>query len=448
MKKAVIEQLLLGFILISTTIVFVATVIDDRVGRNKYSNLEDIANETIVALGQEYYKGMNGDLGGDVNTVNDAICQAEEKITNLIDNTDLGNEIKSNNDIHFTWRDLGEYNATKKIYEGTPDGRPDTITVRIDDYTQETFWYRFIGKDTLNLPAFSKSVDLNQYSFNVDVTFRGVIQAGYYNMVGTYELDDKGCPTNAKLILDDKDKWKNKIGDTIAKVPMPQTRMFFIADGLNRFGSNKHPNDTISLENTSITFDNNNSSDCTKSLSYPTAVITTDDGRVQRSDDRDVTGWPALTSRANVYFQDDYLNFDNKTPHIRAIAEKDWGAFIAYIESPGDWNSEAKNYSDSLPWGEGDELEYSHDYNQWLAYAKEKGITFDYDPNGNYVFVSEDLANTDELPKIRGKKYDPHDYDGDFTDMSFSMKKIFIPTPIDTKDIDQNKVITPNCSTN
>jgi len=443
MKKALIDQLLLGFIAVSTTIVFIATVSDDKVVRSKYSKLEDIANEVIFALGKEYYKGMNGDLGGDVNSVNGAICQAQTKIDNLLNASNLGKELIDNNKITYVWRDAGTYDATSDTYDGIPDGRPDSITATIGNYTQDAFWYRFIGKDSFTLPGFSKTADLNQYSYNVDVTFRGVIDAGYYNMVGTYELDDKGCPTNAKLVLDNKDTWKNKVGDTITKIPMPQTKMFFIADGYKRFGNLSVPNSAISLENTSITFDNNGSQDCKNSSSYPTAVVTTDDGRVQRSDDGDVTGWPPLTSRANVYFQDDYLNFDNKTPHIRTIAQKDWGAFIAYIEPEKNWTTEAKNYYNSLPWNKRTGIKDSHKYEDWIDYANKQKINFDYDPNDNYVFISEDLASTSD--PYNGIRHDPHTYDGDFTDMSFSMKKIFVPTPIDTKLVSNDNVIIVNC---
>lgn len=79
------------------------------------------------------------------------------------------------------------------------------------------------------MPGFTRAVDLNRFTFNVDVSFRGVINAGYYNMVGTYTLDENGCPQNAQLVLDNKKNWESKIGETIVNIEMPpQTKMFFL----------------------------------------------------------------------------------------------------------------------------------------------------------------------------------------------------------------------------
>ncbi len=124
------------------------------------------------------------------------------------------------------------------------------------------------------------------------------------------------------LFLDNKKDWESKIGETIANIEMPQTRMFFIADGYRRFGqfnSSTNQNSTISTENTTITFDNGGATNCETSSNSPQVVLTRDDNIVERSDDGHSGD---LTSRANVYFQDKYLNFDDNEEHMREIAEK------------------------------------------------------------------------------------------------------------------------------
>lgn len=460
MKKAFLDQMFLAWIAISAIVIFVATLSDETSAKNKYYDLSDLADDTMNALAREYFKNMQGDLNsGNTITVTTAICSSEDKVNNLLQASSLGNELFSNNKIQFTWRDAGTYNSTTGIYDGVPDGRPDNITVTIGSYTKSNFWYRLLGKDSFELPGFTKSTDLNRFSYNVNVNFRGVIEAGYYNMVGTYTLDNNGCPQNPQLILANKDDWASRIGEVMANIQMPDTKMFFIADGYRRFGNYNSwtkRNSTISL-NTTLNFDNNGSSDCTNGTSFPTVVLTTDDGQVQRSDDGDVTG-KNLTSRANVYFQDNYLNFDNQAEHTREIAEKDWGAFNVVTESESDWNQEARDYYNSLSGPErfynGQDMKNtSTNIDTWDSYVQDRGLTPEFDPNNSYVFASEDLASTTDtnddgnwwFPGDFSNNHDEWNSDRDFSDMSFSMLKLFIPEPIDTSLIESNSIINVNC---
>lgn len=454
MKKALIDQMLLGFIAVFSIIIFVATVNDDKVIKNKYYQLEDIATESINALAQEYFKNMEGDLTGPVSTVMDAICQAEDITNDLINASDLGNELNSLGKISYKWYDEGTYDASTDSYIGGADGRPDYITATIEDYEKETFWYKFIGKKSFILPRFTRAVDLNKFTFNVDVDFRGVINAGYYNMVGTYTLDSNGCPQNPELILVNKDEWASKIGDTIKNIEMPQTRMFFISDGYRRFDMFSGRTEEDIKENTTIQFNNKGSTDCTNGSSFPDVVFS----RAGFTQEHSGQNHSSLTSKANVYFQDNYLNFDRPQPadteteHMREIAEKDWGAFIAYMEPSDKWNDypEAQAYYDSLTETEksfnGKKLEsLAGDIDGWDAFVSDRGLSPDYDPTGKYVYISEDLAITSD-PSNSSDKHDWWKSDKDFTDMSFSMLKIFVPEPIDSNLISNDYKITTTCN--
>jgi len=445
MKKAIINQMFLGFLLISGLVTYVATISDEQLEKRKVYNLKDITDESMRALSNTYLQGMSGELiKGEKTTTMRAVCNAEDVTKQLLQASSLGQELLDTGSIEFVWRDLGTYDPIKEKYDATKmDTYPDSITININEQKSENFWYKFLDKDNFVIPETENAVDLNQFNYKVDVSFRGVIEAGYYNMVGTYEVGEQGCPTNAQLILADKTAWEDRIGETLATIEMPQTRMFFIADGYRRFGDyNNGTNNQISLDSP-IEFD------C--SGDYPTALITTTDpNNPERSDDPHDGN---LTSRANVYFDDTSLNFDKKTvdgeeveaDHINEIAEKDWGAFVAYMEEDGDWNQEAKDYANNLTISEKNQLaNLSGNYAGWLKYAKLKGIDFSFDPNGEYVFISEDLAATTD-PSDNEARHDYWRSDNDFSDMSFSMKKIFIPKPISSDNISDGNIIEPVC---
>ncbi len=130
------------------------------------------------------------------------------------------------------------------------------------------------------------------------------------------------------------------------------------------------------------------------------------------------------------------MNFDNEEGHIDEIAEKDWGgAFVALMENSSKWNQEAYDYYNSLPLNQrtdnkGVDLKNgSRNIDDWNEYIAQKGLTPDYDPSNEYVFISEDLASTtnrnNDGEGITSDNHDNWNSDRDFSDMSFSMKKNF-----------------------
>ncbi len=117
MKKAIITTLLLGFVILSAVIVFVATVADDMVVRDKITRLKEITTNTALALAKHYVE-------------NGSIQNAEIVGNGLLDQSITGTEVK--NTIEYSWDFVTE---------------PNSITVTIPTYSQATFWYQFIDKD-------------------------------------------------------------------------------------------------------------------------------------------------------------------------------------------------------------------------------------------------------------------------------------------------------------
>jgi len=427
MKKAFIDQLFLGFLLLTGIVVFIATVNDEKMARDKIYDIDTLKTNTIKALAITYRREIQK---GTVSE-NDAMCIAQNMANSILNNSKLGSELVGSGAVSYTWRD------------SDGDGRPNSVTVNVGNYTQDNFWYKFLGKDTFTLPASDQSADLDVMNYDVDIIFRDVINAGYYNMLGTYELDSNGCPTNPELVLVDKNA--HQIGDLLTRIETPKRRVFFIADGYQRFGQfSDGDNPTISLENTGIDFVYEDpDTNCTDDGVYPAVEITTDDGQVERSDDPEdstTSDW-ARQSRANVYFQDDQFNFDGETTHMNEIGEEKYKIFVMFIEDVDHWTQEAEDYYDSikddLSRRERNFLKDSHTYDELEDYAQYADIDIHSDPDDNYVYVSEDLSNY--------SGYDPWDTDRDFTDMSFNMKKILIPEPIDTADIINDDEIVLSC---
>lgn len=428
MKKAVIEQMFLGFLALTTIVVFVSTVNDEIQARNKTHYLHDLANESIKTMSIIYKKAIDAGAASEMT----AICAAQTAATALLNNSDLGSELVSTNNINFVWRDGGTYDSNGNLISATPDGRPDSVSSTIGTYTQNAFWYRFFNRTDFTLPGFTRSVDLTAANYDTTVYFRDVINAGYYNMVGTYELDANGCATNPQLILDNKNSFVK--GDILTEIRWPDRKIFFISDGYRRFGNFSGGNNASIDLTTQIELEH----DCVNSPgSIPVVKITTNSGQVQRNTDNTNPTFNYLPQRANVYFEDSSLNYDNAYDHMNEIAESQYGKFIAYIEDTGHYTTEAWAYYNSLSRSQKRVVGQAHTYEEWVTYAQSKNIDYSVDPDDNFVFVSEDLST------INGD--DPWNSDRDFTDMSINLKKVFIPTAIDSSLISSDAIMNITC---
>lgn len=136
MKKAFVDQILLGLFLFVTLIAIGATVSDNMEARDKYYNLKKITDNAVLTLAK-YYVNI------EENTLN-----AQNVHYEMLEQTKLGNEVKDK--ITYSWDFINE---------------PNSVTATISNYKQDTFWFKLFGLASFDLNAESKatitSVDLD-----------------------------------------------------------------------------------------------------------------------------------------------------------------------------------------------------------------------------------------------------------------------------------------------
>ena len=130
MKKAVVSIMLLGGILLSAVIVFVATVGDDIVVKTKITALKKITENAALALAKHY-------------VINESINDAETVGDDLIGQTTLGTEVVDS--LVYTWDIVSE---------------PKTVTVNLPTYDQNTFWYKFLDKGSFTLSNIESQAEI------------------------------------------------------------------------------------------------------------------------------------------------------------------------------------------------------------------------------------------------------------------------------------------------
>jgi len=128
MKKAIIDQIMLGLFLFISLIGIGATISDNMEARDKYYNLKKITDNAVLTLAKYY-----------VNVEENSLA-AEAIYNQMLTQTTLGNEIKSN--ITYKWDFVSE---------------PNTVTASINNYAQDTFWFKFFGLKSFNLNASSQA---------------------------------------------------------------------------------------------------------------------------------------------------------------------------------------------------------------------------------------------------------------------------------------------------
>lgn len=128
MKKAIIDQMLLGLFLFAALISIGATISDNMEARDKYYNLKKITDNAVLTLAKYY-----------VN-VEENTATAENVYYAMLQQTKLGNEVKDS--ITYTWDFISE---------------PNSVTATIANYEQPTFWFKLLGLASFNLNAESKA---------------------------------------------------------------------------------------------------------------------------------------------------------------------------------------------------------------------------------------------------------------------------------------------------
>lgn len=157
MKKAIIDQLFLGFFLLIMLVFIVATVNDERSARDKYYSLKNLTNASVLAMGNYFL------------LVDEDQANAEGISDGLLDKSQLGTSIKD--DIVYTW-DM--------------DSNPRTVTASISNYQHPNFWYRFMNFNFFTLNATSTAKLNNGYVTNfVPIVVNGCTQT--FNVGDTFD---------------------------------------------------------------------------------------------------------------------------------------------------------------------------------------------------------------------------------------------------------------------
>ncbi len=227
-------------------------------------------------------------------------------------------------------------------------------------------------------------MNIEDATFSVTMRFGGS-NAGYFNMIGTYEVDDDGCIHSPRLWLDDKRLYE--VGDELGTIQMPQSRMFIVADGFSQFG-----NKTATV-NSDITIEGCNPPNAEFPQAFPTVTI---DGQ---------------TNQSPTYFQDTEYNSDNGYEHMQIIPKSEHDLYVDYIDGNIDGDT--------------------HTYEEWVAYAQANNINYLTDENHEYIFAMEDL---------------PNGGDKDFNDILLDTTMIGIPATLDTNSVSSDGIVTASCS--
>lgn len=130
MKKAIIDQLFLGFLLLMGMVTFVATVNDETSTRNYIYDLKALAKESADAMASYYVENID-------------MCTAQDINTNILNQSKHGKDSLDNGLVSYQWWDTNN------------DGEPDQVTTTIAQHPHDTFWYRFFDKDSFTVGPFS-----------------------------------------------------------------------------------------------------------------------------------------------------------------------------------------------------------------------------------------------------------------------------------------------------
>ncbi|WP_320035944.1 Ig-like domain-containing protein [Halarcobacter sp.] len=370
MKKAFIDQMFFAFLLFMGIVFFVATISDETLIRNEMEDLQSLARTSSHSIAEHYALQMD-------------MCTAQNVNNNILRQTKLGNYLLNNGLVNYTWLDT------------TGDSQPDTIRTTFGAYNYNTFWYRFMDKDSFTIGPFSANEQLTT-PLNVNLSFGGE-DASYRNMVGTYTLDNNGCVQNAQLILEDSKR--PNAGDPIGtQFTTPPTFTFIISDGYNTFknGYNDYPSisDQITL----------NQSHCMGATSNPSVTLNN-----------------KTVDNTHIYFEHENLNGDGNYAHFQIIPKSIWNQYNDFISNlSGDAKDKYQQF-----------IEYADNLNNDEDSTND--IDYTNDPNNEYRYSMEDLDGGG---------------DQDFNDLVLDSTRLAVPNRLNNFSIGQGGVVLLNCGNN
>lgn len=130
MKKAFIDTILLGFVLLASIIALIGTVADEMIIHNKINDIKNLTTNTALAAAKYYNIAEDTD-------------EAETVAKNILSQSKVGSEIV--NDVTFSWQTAVE---------------PNHVDVSLNNYSQDTFWYRFLKKEAFSIPKIESRAEI------------------------------------------------------------------------------------------------------------------------------------------------------------------------------------------------------------------------------------------------------------------------------------------------
>lgn len=128
MKKALVDQIMLGLFVFFALIAIGATISDNMKARDKYYNLKRLTDNSVLTLAKYYTRVEE-------NTTN-----AQNINYDMLSESSLGLQIRDT--ITYSWDFISE---------------PNTVTATIPNYQEDTFWFKFLGLNTFDLKAESRA---------------------------------------------------------------------------------------------------------------------------------------------------------------------------------------------------------------------------------------------------------------------------------------------------
>ena len=401
MKKAFLDQLFLGFLLLMGIATFVATVSDETSTRNKIYDLKQLSLKTSQAMARSYENNMD-------------MCYGKTIAENILKESTLGKELlalKSDGSINF---DYDYYDLLPANQDGSVgDGEPDTVITKITGYKQDNFWYRFFDVDSFTLGEISATDNVDSPK-DVTIRYGDRPNASYQNIMGTYELDSNNCITNMQMYMANSKDWNKweQLSDpsdpNSSRIPIadgitsPPTYVFAIANGYNKFNS--------PADNAPITLENQH---CFGDTTYPKITI---NGITKQAT-------VGNTNSANVFFEQDELNADGYN-HFHIIPKTIIDDYVNYKNNIyTSYGNEKDKYQAFLTYCEGVNTDTT------LSNDIGGGDPTDCteDPNNEYKYALEDL--------------DAAGSDFDFTDMLLDSTRLVKKNDADKYTIDSSQKI-------
>lgn len=430
MKRAIVDQMLLGFILVLGIITFVATLNDETKTRNYIYDLKAFAQNTAKTMARHYEYSID-------------MCAAQQVAKNLELQTKIGNKLISGGYLPYPNDNLG-YGYT--WLDKDSDGEPDAIQVKIKSHQYETFWYRFFDKFTFTIPDIVVEEVVNTPK-DVSISYWKIPNAGYFNTMGTYQLDANNCVVNAQLHManaKDAAKWLSNVGSgngyynqtssdstswdnyndvgdgsgdfagstIVSGITSPPTFVFLIANGNSHFNN--------PADDATVIFENQH---CFGSPIYPRITI---NGITKQ-------GVVGSEGNPNVFFEHTQLNADGVN-HMHIIPKNVLSDYQSFKQTYN--GNERDKYEAFL--SECDTV--NHDGNSSNNIPSDHVEDTDdgvndcrVDPNGEYYYALEDL--------------DEANSDLDFTDMLLDTTRTVIPNELNiytVNALDQTIALTCN----